>query len=83
MEHELAIPGSGPFTLPCAQNIRLDVADGAVILVARVLAQGRPDLVSIGIPMTTTVATDLLIRLPQAIDLALKGEHKNAEEIFS
>ena len=83
MEHELAIPRSGPFTLPGAQNIRLDVADGTVILVARVLAQGRPDLVSIGIPMTTTVATDLLIRLPQAIDLALKGEHKNAEEIFS
>jgi hypothetical protein len=83
MSEELVIPGSGPYTLPCAQNIRLDIANGAIILVAKVLAPGCPDQVSIDIPMTTTVATDLLIRLPQAIDLALKGEHKNAEEKFS
>jgi hypothetical protein len=70
---ELAPSGIGPYELPSAQSIRIDVGANRVTLVAKVLVQGRPEQVSIGMPMTANVADGLLSKLPQAIALARKA----------
>ena len=70
----LKIPGSGPYELPLAQSMRIDIADNRVTLVARVLVPSIQGQVSVGIPMTAAVADDLLSRLPTAIVLARKAD---------
>ena len=63
----LEIPGLGPYELPVAQSVRVDVRADVVTVVARVLAPNGQDLLSIGIPMTAAVADSLLAQLPTAI----------------
>ena len=63
----LEVPGSGPYELPVAQSVRIDIGDNRITLVARVLVPGTQDQVSVGIPITAAVADDLLSRLPIAI----------------
>ena len=70
----LEIPGSGPYELPVAQSIRIDIGINRITLVARVLVPDIQGQVSVGIPMTAAVADDLLSRLPTAIVLARKAD---------
>ncbi len=70
----LDVPGSGPYELPLAQSVRIDIGDNRITLVARVLVPGFQHQVSVGIPMTAAVADDLLSRLPTAIVEARKAE---------
>ena len=70
----LDVPGSGPYELPLAQSVRIDIGDNRITLVARVLVPGIQNQVSVGIPMTAAVADDLLSRLPTAIVEARKAE---------
>ena len=70
----LDVPGSGPYELPLAQSVRIDIGDNRITLVARVLVPGTQDQVSVGTPMTAAVADDLLSRLPAAIAEARKAE---------
>lgn len=70
MTKVLPIPDPGPYQLPAAQNVRVDVGEGTVRVVVSVLDTDGQGLVSISIPMTADLAGNLSALLPSAIAAA-------------
>ena len=73
-ESEITFTGPGPFTLPVTQSVRADFGNGVVTVVARMVMKHIEGQVSVNIPMTATVADDLLSQLPTAIVEARKAD---------
>ena len=77
-ESKITFTGHGPFTLPVIQSVRAESGIGVVTVTARIIIPDIEGQVSINIPMTATVADDLLSQLPTAIVEARKADAQDS-----